>query len=348
VTARGVAHPPPGSARHLADAGLAAGMVAVVTLVLYPLTELDPGVSSGVLYVLGVLLLATYRGLWLGIAASIASALALDYFHAEPAGTFHARNAGDLAAIAVMLATAVVASVIADRARQRADEAERRLALEDELRSREVERIRQREVRASHARVIEAADQERRRVVRDLHDGAQQRLVNTVLTLSLARSLLERDLTGARVLVDEALEHARRATTELRELAHGILPAALTHGGLRAGVDALAERTPLPVETDMPPGRLPANVEATAYFVVAEALTNVAKHAAARHAWVRGTASDGHLRVEVRDDGVGGARCDGTGLVGIQDRLAVLDGELEVHSPPGGGTVIAATIPVQN
>jgi signal transduction histidine kinase len=336
----------PGSARRLADLALAAGMVAGVTLVLYPLTELDPGVSSGVLYVLGVLVLATYRGLWLGIAASIASALALDYFHAEPAGSFEAKSPGDLAAIIVMLATAVMASVTADRARQRADEAERRLALEDELRTREAERIRLREVRASRARVIEAADQERRRVVRDLHDGAQQRLVTTVLTLGLARGLLERDVTGARVLVDEALEHAQRATTELRELAHGILPAALTHGGLRAGVDALAKRMPLPVETDLPPGRLPANVEATAYFVVAEALTNVAKHAAADRAWVHASTGEGRLRVHVRDDGVGGARRDGCGLVGIEDRLAVLDGELEVHSPPGGGTVIAVMIPV--
>jgi signal transduction histidine kinase len=314
AAARGLGRPLLGSpGARLADLGLAAVVVTAITLALYPLSELDPGVSSGVLYVLGVLLLAIYRGLWLGIVTSVASA---------------------------------VASVIADRARQRAEEAEQRLRLEEDLRARDAERIRLREVQASRARVIEAADQERRRVVRDLHDGAQQRLVTTILTLSLARGLLERDETGANALVDEALAHAQLATNELRELAHGILPSALTHGGLRDGVDALASRMPLRVEMDLPATRLPANVEAAAYFVVAEALTNVAKHAAANRAWVTATTSEKRLQLEIRDDGTGGARPDGSGLLGMQDRLAVLDGELRVESPPGGGTLIAATLPM--
>ncbi len=335
----------PGGAA-LADVALTGLVVGAITLVLFPISELDPGVSSGVLYVLGVLLLATYRGLWVGLGASVASALALDYFHADPSGRLDAKSPGDFVAIGVLLLTATVASVIADRARQRAEEAERRLELEAELRTREAERIRLHELQASRARVIHAADAERRRVVRDLHDGAQQRLVHTIVTLKLARRALERGDAAASRLVDEALVNAQHATEELRELAHGILPASLTHGGLRAGVDALASRMPVPVETDVPRARLAGDVEATAYFVIAEGLTNVAKHARASRAWVTATVVDGRLQVQVRDDGVGGARPDGFGLLGMQDRLAALDGRLRVESPSGGGTRVAAEIPV--
>jgi signal transduction histidine kinase len=200
---------------------------------------------------------------------------------------------------------------------------------------------------ASRARVVAAADEERRRVVRDLHDGAQQRLVHTIITLKQARDALdEHEAEAAPALVAEALDHAEHATAELRELAHGILPSALTHGGLRAGVKALASRMPVPVDIGVTVGRLPAAVEATAYFVVAEALTNVAKHSHAEHAEVAVRIEDGTLRVDVRDDGVGGARPDGSGLLGLGDRLAALDGGLRVESPAGGGTLVAAAIPV--
>jgi PAS domain S-box-containing protein len=202
------------------------------------------------------------------------------------------------------------------------------------------------EVAASRARIVAATDEERRRVVRDLHDGAQQRLVHTVITLKLAARALQRADAGAPALVSEALEQAERATVELRELSHGILPGILTRGGLRAGVDALAARMPVPVENGVSVGRLPPAVEATAYFVVSEALTNVAKHARAGRAEVTAHFEDRTLRVQVRDDGVGGARPDGTGLVGMADRLAVLDGRLRVESPAGGGTVVAAVIPL--
>jgi signal transduction histidine kinase len=146
--------------------------------------------------------------------------------------------------------------------------------------------------------------------------------------------------------VREALEQAEQAIAEVCELAHGILPAVLTHGGLSAGIDALASRAPVRVEIDVSVGRLPAPIEATAYFVVAEALTNVAKHASAGHAQVVARIETGMLRIEVRDDGVGGASPAGTGLVGLADRLAVLDGRLEVDSPPDAGTRLAATIPL--
>jgi signal transduction histidine kinase len=202
------------------------------------------------------------------------------------------------------------------------------------------------ELAASRSRIVAAADAERRRVVGDLHDGAQQRLVHTVITLKLARRALENATPDAPTLVTEALEQAMRANEELRELAHGILPSNLTSGGLRAGVEALATRAPVPVENSVTVGRLPAAVEATAYFVVAEALTNVAKHARAARAAVTARIEDGMLSVQVRDDGVGGARPDGNGLVGLADRVAALDGRLRVESPADGGTLVAAAIPL--
>ena len=202
------------------------------------------------------------------------------------------------------------------------------------------------ELAASRARVVAAADDERRRVVRDLHDGAQQGLVNTVITLKLAHRALECGDGDAIELVGEALAEAQRATDELRELAHGILPSVLTHGGLRAGVEVLAGRMPLPVEVGASVGRLPRPVEASAYFIVAEALTNVVKHSHAGHAEVTASLEDGMLRVEVRDNGAGGADPDGHGLVGMRDRVTALGGRLEIESPAGGGTLVAATLPL--
>jgi signal transduction histidine kinase/ketosteroid isomerase-like protein len=202
------------------------------------------------------------------------------------------------------------------------------------------------EVAASRARIAAAADEERRRVVRDLHDGAQQRLVHTIITLKLAQHASQSEQEDVRVLLTEALDQAQQTNDELRELAHGILPAALTQGGLRSGVNALASRMPVPIEIDVSVERLPPAIEATAYFVVAEALTNVAKHARAGRAEATARIEDGTLAVEVRDDGVGGARPEGSGLVGLADRLAVLDGRLRVESPAGGGTLVAAAIPL--
>jgi signal transduction histidine kinase len=201
---------------------------------------------------------------------------------------------------------------------------------------------------ASRARVVATADETRRRIERDLHDGAQQRLVHTIISLKLARRELGDGDAAARVqLLDEALEHAQRANTQLRELVQGILPAALRHGGLRAGVQGLAERAALPVSADVTVERLPPALEATAYFIVAEALTNIVKHADAGRAHVSAHVDGDILRIEVRDDGVGGASFGaGSGLLGLQDRAAALDGELRVESPPGAGTVVTAVLPI--
>ena len=199
---------------------------------------------------------------------------------------------------------------------------------------------------ASRARLAAAADEERRRVVRDLHDGAQQSLVQTVVTLKLAQRTPSTDPEAGSALLEEALASAERATAELRELAQGILPSALTLGGLPAAVEVLVARTSLPVKARVSVPRLPAAIEASAYFVIAESLTNVAKHAHAQEAEVDAYVADDSLELRVRDDGVGGARADGSGLLGLADRLAALHGRLRVEAPSGGGTVISASIPL--
>jgi signal transduction histidine kinase len=195
---------------------------------------------------------------------------------------------------------------------------------------------------------VEAADNARRRIERDLHDGAQQRLVGLTLEVRMARSRVEKDPTAAAPFLDHVAEALGEASAELRELARGIHPALLTERGLAPAITALASRAPVPVEVvDLPEERLPPATDATAYFTVAEALTNVAKYADASHASVRLARENGALAIEVRDDGKGGAAAaPGSGLSGLADRLGALDGELEIESPPGAGTVVRATLPL--
>jgi signal transduction histidine kinase len=203
------------------------------------------------------------------------------------------------------------------------------------------------ELIASRARIVAAADDARRRIRRDLHDGGQQRLVHALITLKLARRSLGDSGAKTEELIDEALEHTEGAVAALRELSHGILPGVLTRGGLRAGVGAVVARMPLPVDVDIDEERFPPGVEATAYFVVSEALTNVVKHSGAEGAEVIARATAGALRVEIRDDGVGGATLGGgTGLVGLRDRVDALAGTLAIESPAGGGTRIVLTLPL--
>jgi len=203
------------------------------------------------------------------------------------------------------------------------------------------------ELNASRERLVTAGDDARRLVVRDLHDGAQQRLVHTIVTLKLLRHALRRG-GETEPLVGEALANAEAANAELRELAHGILPAALTSGGLPAGIDTVVTRIKLPVDVDVPRARFASHVEASAYFVVTEALTNTVKHARATRAEVRCWVEDGMLHVAVADDGIGGARPDGNGLLGLDDRVTAQGGRLEIKSPPGGGTRVAVTLPLRN
>lgn len=223
-----------------------------------------------------------------------------------------------------------------------------RLAIENERLSRAV-RDQLDEVRASRTRLIQAAEDERRHIVRDLHDGAQQRLITVALALQQAREAARHiDPTAPFAQrVDDAIVELLAAVDDLRQLARGIHPAILTEEGLMPALAGLARRSPVPVELDIELAeRLPPAVEATAYFIVAEALTNVMRHADARSATVSIARNNGHLDVEVLDDGCGGADgFRGSGLAGMADRLDALSGSLVVDSPVGGGTRLQAVIP---
>ncbi len=203
------------------------------------------------------------------------------------------------------------------------------------------------ELRASRARIVAAGYAERRRLERDLHDGAQQRLMALGINLRLARDRLGGDAESA-ALLDASLDELNQATRELRELARGIHPAALTDRGLASALDGLAGRSPVQVEVmvEIPGERLPSSVESAVYFVVAEALTNAARYAQAQKVSVSVARTDARVDVQVRDDGVGGADpAHGSGLRGLSDRVAALDGRLELTSPDGDGTTVRARIP---
>jgi signal transduction histidine kinase len=204
------------------------------------------------------------------------------------------------------------------------------------------------DLRGARQRIIDAADEERRRIERDLHDGAQQRMVAVAVTLGVAEQMLATDPAKARPLVSQAREEAQLAVKELRELARGIHPALLSDRGLGPALEALASRCPIPVEiSGVPTTPLRRPVESTAYFVTAEALTNVAKYAHASAAWVQLVVDGDQLRVQVRDDGIGGADpTSGTGLRGLRDRVEAIDGALDVESPPGQGTTITVELPL--
>jgi PAS domain S-box-containing protein len=224
---------------------------------------------------------------------------------------------------------------------------ERREA-ERAARERDVAHARAEELRAARRRIIEAADAARAQLERDLHDGAQQQFVSALLNLQMAERQSTSDPHRARELRGTAVELATSGVAELRRLAAGIHPAVLSDRGLGPAVEALANRLPLPVAVHGEPAdRLPAPVEASVYFFISEALTNVVKHAQADEATVRIVSDKDCLTVEVRDDGVGGAQAsDGSGLPGLDDRVAALDGTLELSSPPGGGTLLRARIPL--
>jgi signal transduction histidine kinase len=199
-------------------------------------------------------------------------------------------------------------------------------------------------VHASRARIVEASDAERERIERNLHDGAQQRLV----TLALRLRIMAGNTDGAKPgEITAAADELDDALAELRDLARGIHPTAVVQGGLAAAVEALAERTPLPVSVRVSRRRWPVGIEVAAYFVVAEALTNAVRHARGTRAEVTATEEDGRLRVSIADDGIGGVDPRaGSGLGGLADRLAALGGSLEVVSPPDGGTLVRCELPV--
>ncbi|WIX88040.1 sensor histidine kinase [Amycolatopsis sp. DG1A-15b] len=204
-------------------------------------------------------------------------------------------------------------------------------------------------LQASRARGVDAAEAERRRIERDLHDGAQQRLVAVAMSLGRAKSKFDQDPQLVRDLIDEAHSDAKLAVSELRDLARGIYPAVLGDRGLDAALSAQAAKSPIPVDVsvDVEP-RPPAAVETTAYFIVGETLTNIAKHSGASEAEVKVWRTDDHVVVEITDNGHGGAEVrPGGGLAGLADRAATIDGVITVVSPVGGPTVIRADLPCQ-
>jgi signal transduction histidine kinase len=206
------------------------------------------------------------------------------------------------------------------------------------------------ELVASRTRLVAAGDQTRRQIERDLHDGAQQRLVSLVLELGMAQAEVSTEEGELRMRLGHAGEQAREALRELRDLSRGIHPAILTDGGLGKALRAMTRRSPIAVELDLRvEGRLPDRVEISAYYIVAEALTNATKHSGASGVRVCVTAESGEgaLRLEVADDGVGGAEFSGgTGLVGLKDRVEALGGRFDLHSPRGGGTTLHVTLPL--
>jgi PAS domain S-box-containing protein len=223
-----------------------------------------------------------------------------------------------------------------------------RLAAERALRERDAAGIRAAESRAAQRRILESATAARRQLARDLHDGAQQRLVALVLELRLARNQI-RCPSEDLALLDTPIELASAALDELRELAAGVHPSILTKRGLPAAINALARRSPLPVNVSAAtPDRLPESVEANAYFLIAEALTNAVKHAQATRVEVSMSCDERALMLEIRDDGIGGASMEtaGTGLKGMADRANALGGRLTIVSPERGGTSVRAAIPV--
>ena len=217
-----------------------------------------------------------------------------------------------------------------------------------EQRRAEADRRQAESVRASRARIVQAALEERRRLGRDLHDGAQQRLINVIFALQAAT---RREVGAeARRAIADAIEETQRAISDLRDLGAGLHPSVLTDRGLRAAITSVTARTPVPVAVDVPDRRFVAIVESTAYFIVAEALANVAKHATASEASVRIWVEAACLTVEVTDDGRGGAVAEvasGSGLAGLQDRVAAIGGTLSIESPVGRGTKLLAALPLE-
>jgi PAS domain S-box-containing protein len=224
---------------------------------------------------------------------------------------------------------------------------EQRRHLERITRERDVAEARVAEAAAAQRRIIEAADTARARLARDLHDGAQQQFLNTILNLQRAQQKWTTAPDDARRLIGLAISEAQTGIEGLRELAAGIHPAILTTRGLTAALDALAARLPFRLELQVGSQRLPPGLEPSIYFFCSEALANITKHAQADIAWVRMNVNGRHLMIEVSDDGVGGADTHPDGaLAALKDRIAALGGTLEVTSPPSGGTTLKACLPL--
>jgi signal transduction histidine kinase len=320
--------------------GIAVAVLLIVaeTLVLYPLKGAASDPPWGAIYALGVLIAAMGWGFGLAAATSVASALAFNFFHLAPTFRFAPATAQDAVTLAAFLVVALSVSSLASLARSRATEADQR--------RREAELAREQLI-ASRARIVAAGDEARRRLERDLHDGAQQRLVTLGLQLRSIETSVPAELHQLRDQISGIGTGLASLLEELQAISRGIHPAILSKGGLGPALPALARRSMVPVRLDVRvQRRLPEHAEVAGYYVVAEALTNVAKHARASQVNVDVEADATNLRLAIRDNGIGGADpAKGSGLTGLRDRVEALGGTMTVSSQPGNGTSLLITIP---
>jgi signal transduction histidine kinase len=318
---------------------VAASFIVVETFLVYLLKVRTPGNACGIFYLPGVLLVSTVWGFGLAVTTSLASAVAFAGLCSWPA-PFMWAEPDNLVMITVFLVVALSANCLAYVARARAVEADQR--------RQEVE-VSNVELTASRVRIVAAADDARRRLERDLHDGAQQRLVSLGLELRAAEASVPADLHPLRAQISDIVTGLAGVSQDLQEISRGIHPAILSKGGLGPALKSVARRSAVPVELDVAVDRrLPESAEVAAYYVVVEALTNATKHAQASEVFVCIKAEGANLRLSVRDDGIGGADThNGSGLIGLTDRVAALGGHLQISSPAGRGTTLLADIPLE-
>jgi signal transduction histidine kinase len=308
-------------------------MVAAVSGLVALLDPRVPPLYLLALYPLAVVAIAMVWGTGLAVVSAVLSVTVFDYLFIPPLHTLGVDNLADVVALVVFLATAVVVGVPAGRLRRALLESGR---LSNEL-------------AASRARVISAGDEVRRRVERDLHDGAQQRLISLAFELRIAQDTLPVELSTLRADLGQVAEELTEVMEELREIARGLHPTTLSKGGLGPALRTLAQRSAIPVELHLKAvSRYPQPVEVAAYYVVCEALTNATKHADASRTEVVVEERDSTLRLRVCDDGIGGAEPKrGSGLIGLRDRIEALGGSIEVRSPVSRGTVIQVSLPIE-
>jgi signal transduction histidine kinase len=342
------------SARVRQVAWVAAALVVPVAVAaaLLPLRSRVDAVLVAVV-LLAVSAVALARAEWPPrLMAGVSAALSFNFFYARPYDQFGGGVQGVETTVVLAVAIPTLAAWVGrlsgrEAAREKAlrEQAERNAA-ELAERQRQVERLAA-DLAASRRRIVAAADEMRRRIERNLHDGVQQRLVTLSLKLGSVRDQVPGSLPAVRDDLDRLAEVLAETLDEIRDLARGVHPAILAEAGLGAALDGLARRSALPVRLHLHvDGRLPAEAEATAYYVVSEAFANAVKHARASGVDIRVEAAEGMLTVRVSDDGVGGADAGrGSGLTGLRDRVEAVGGTLAVHSPPGAGTVLTACLP---
>jgi signal transduction histidine kinase len=324
---------------------VATSLIAVETLLVYLLKQVAPENAFGAVFLLGVLVVSARWGFGLSVMTTLASAAAYVYFHLETDGGVLPTKVQDWVAIVVFLPIALLANVLGGQARLRAVEADQRRR-EAEARRDEL-RMLAAELTASRARIVTAADGARRRFERDLHDGAQQRLISLGLQLRSAEASVPPELRPLKEQISGVVGGLTGVAEDLQEISRGIHPAILSRGGLGPALKTLARRSTIPVVLDLGVDRrLPEPTEVAAYYVVSEALTNAAKHAQATEVNVSAQDDGLNLCLSIRDDGIGGADfAKGSGLIGLRDRVEALGGQMDVQSRHGSGTSLLVKIP---